>query len=217
MDGILRFKCEAKEIHEFYPELIFVEEDLNPRIVGELILQDEQGLFVDSYQIKIEPIPSFPSRFPYVFETGGRIPVNIDWHVFPDGHCCIKSIPEEALICKQGISLIRFLEQQVKPYFFNQKYREINGFFLNERSHGLDGNIEFFEEKFNTKDLAQIVRGLYFIKQRKEPNRVEKCFCGSDLKYRKCHRDVYRLLEIFSNDELEIYINMIIKSPKFKF
>lgn len=154
----------------------------------------------------------YPNRFPHVFETGGRIPINIDWHVYPnDGHCCICSIPEEILICKNWISLHSFIENQVKPYLFNQKFREVHGFFLKERPHGNKGNIQFFVEAFKTNDLTTVINGLIFIKQRNEPNRVSQCFCGSGFKYRKCHKESYRVLSLFSNDELNVFIEMIKK------
>lgn len=159
-------------------------------------------MYVVSYFIRIETTIDYPFGFPYVYETEGRIPHNIDWHVFPNGHCCIKSIPEEALLCKQGITLLWFIEQQIKPYFFNQKFREIHGYFLNERSHGREGNIKYFEDVFRTKDLTIIAKGLLFIKGRNEPERVSKCFCGSGLKYRKCHREAFRLLSLFTDEEL---------------
>lgn len=213
---ISNFKKEAITINKYFQELVYSEfNNGNPCISGELILRDEQGFYVDSYFIRIEPSGSYPLRFPFVFETEGRIPCNIDWHVFPDGHCCIKSIPDEALLCKQGITLLGFIEQQVKPYFFNQKFREIHGYLLHERPHGLDGNIEFFEDIFKTKDLKLIAKGLFFIQERKEPDRVSKCFCGSGLKYRKCHRNTYNILSVFNDEELDFYLRIVISSNRF--
>jgi len=99
----------------------------------------------------------------------------------------------------------------VTPYFFNQRYREDYGYFLKERSHGDKGNVEFFTEIFKTDDLLLVANGLNFIKQRNELNRVSKCFCGSGQKYRKCHQEAFRTLDAFSEQELELFINMIMK------
>lgn len=84
-------------------------------------------------------------------------------------------------------------------------------FFLKERPHGIKGNIQFFAEVFKTEDLTRIAKNLNFIKLRKEPNRVNKCFCGSGKKYRKCHRETFRILSSFTNDELDYFITMIFK------
>lgn len=213
-NGFQIFKNEAELIQYEYPGLILdtEEKDSIPSISGIIPLKDENGSFIDSYKIKIVPTIDYPNRFPYVIETSGRIPINNDWHIYTDdGHCCISTIPEEILICKNGISLHSFIENQVKPYFFNQKYREMFGFFLKERPHGIEGNIQFFIEIFKTKNLDIIINGLRFIKQRNEPNRVSKCFCGSGLKYRKCHKETYRVLSAFSNNELDIFIGMILR------
>lgn len=212
-NGILQFKKEAKGIKVLFPELNYSEiDDGFPVIAGDLILKDQNEEVIDGYKILIKPTVEYPFRFPHVFETEGRLPNNIDWHVFNDGHCCIKSIPEEIIICRKGINLHSFIRDQVIPYFFNQKYRELNGYFLKERSHGVEGWIEYFEEIFNTKNLEIIYKGLLFLLERNEPNRVSKCFCGSGLKYRKCHRTAFRLLSLFKNEELTRYTKMIIEN-----
>ena len=213
-NGFQIFKKDAESIQNEYPGLMLDvdSKDATPSISGIIQLDDEKGSFIDSYKIRIIPMTDYPNRFPHVFETGGRIPINIDWHVYPnDGHCCICSIPEEILICKNWISLHSFIENQVKPYLFNQKFREVHGFFLKERPHGNKGNIQFFVEAFKTNDLTTVINGLIFIKQRNEPNRVSQCFCGSGFKYRKCHKESYRVLSLFSNDELNVFIEMIKK------
>lgn len=210
--GFLIFKKEAEIIQNDYPGLILVDDEKNGTLIisGVIQLEDEKGSFIDSYEIKIVPTADFPYRFPHVFEIGGRIPLNIEWHVYPeDGHCCISSFPEEILICKNGISLNSYIENHVKPYFFNQKHRELNGFFLKERPHGIEGNVQYFIETFKTKDLATIIKGLIFLTHRTEPNRVNLCFCGSGLKYRKCHRETYRVLSAFNDNELNLFIDMI--------
>lgn len=212
-DGYHIFKKEAIQIQNEYPGLKFETDEKTgaPLLSGNIHLQSEKGTLIDSYLLKIVSIPEYPNRFPHVFETGGRIPTNIDWHVYPnDGHFCISSIPEEILICRKGINLKCFIKDHIKPFLFNQKYREDNGFFLKERPHGQEGTIEFFTEIFNTDDLMAIAKSLSFIKQRKVPNRVSLCFCGSGQKYRKCHRKAYQTLSVFSNQELDIFIKMVL-------
>lgn len=214
IDGYQIFKKEAGLIQNEYPGLKFETDEKTgaPMLSGIIHLQSEKGSLIDSYLLKIVSIPEYPSRFPQVFETAGRIPKNIDWHVYPnDGHFCISSIPEEILICRKGINLVGFIEDHMKPFLFNQKFREDNGFFLKERPHGDKGTIEFFTEFFKTDDLMTIAKSLYFIKQRKEPNRVNLCFCGSGQKYRKCHREAFQTLSAFTNQELDLFIKMVVK------
>lgn len=204
------FEAEAKLICSSLPgfSLMMTEQDV-PMLIGKVILTDGQQNLIDTYEVKILCTEDYPFSFPYVYETDGRIPINVDWHIFPDGHCCISSIPEEMIKCRQGITLRGFIENQVKPYFFNQKYREIHGFFLKERSHGKKGNLEFFTDTFKANDLNWIVRMLYFIKDHDEPDRVAKCFCNSGNKYRKCHREAFRLLKPLPRQMIEQFISFL--------
>ena len=208
--GIDLFKKEARRINDHFPTLNYSEEENGqPFIHGKILLRDAANELLDSYLIKIVPADNYPLSFPKVFEVGGRIPVNVDWHVFPDGHCCLMSIPQETLTCKKGITLVRFINEEVIPYFYNQKHRELYGYFLKERSHGNKGHIEFFQEKFNTSDLSFIVKMLLFIAKNKEPKNTDKCFCGRSSKYKKCHRTLFREFQLFGTDEIHLYIKFI--------
>lgn len=215
-DGISLFRAEAIQISNAFPSLSFCEQDGRPIVAGELELKGADSVNHGTYFIEIHPVEEYPYRFPHVFETGGRIPRNIDWHIFEsDGHCCLKNQPEEFLLCKAGINLPAFIEKEVKPYFFNQLFREKHGYFLQERSHGLLGELEFFFDIFKTKDLLRLYQLLTFIAKRVEPGRTENCFCGSKEKYRRCHREAFRTAIRFSDRELRYFIMQIIQSKTF--
>ncbi|SKB64101.1 YecA family protein [Daejeonella lutea] len=216
MSGVDLFKIQARNIQSLYPTLNYHEDsDVNPFIEGRLVLRDSANNYIDAYSIRITPSEFYPLRFPFVFELEGRLPFNIDWHVFEDGRCCIKSLPEEILICKTELNISQFIEEQVVPYFFNQKHRELFGYYLKERSHGSQGHIEFFEDVFKTNNLNRIAKALFHISRNYKPSRVDKCFCGSSLKYRKCCREPHQTISIFSKDEIEIFLRMVINSPRF--
>lgn len=204
------FRNEAKNIKEHFVELNYQEDtEGNPLVIGSLVLRDEAEAIIDRYSIRIVQSEGYPNRFPWVYETGGRIPINIDWHVFPDGHCCIKAVPEEILLCKTAITLPWFIKEQVIPYFFNQKYREQNGFFLKERSHGVLGTIEYFYDHFNVSDVNLVLKLLIESQNAKERKSNSKCLCGSGRKFRKCHRRSLRTLSVFSRKGIESFIDSI--------
>jgi len=210
-NGYSLFQLEAIQLIEQLPGFTYFEEDnAVPQIVGRLALADNQGVLIDTYDIRIVCTSNYPLSFPLVYETGGRIPINIDWHVYPDGHACINTIPEEIITCNKGITLKTFIEHQVKPYFFNQKYRELNGFFLNERAHGQQGTIDYFKEVFKSNNLRFISLLLLYIKSNPEPNRVKNCFCGSGIRYRKCHREAFRLFKPLSVSAMDLFVNTLI-------
>lgn len=215
-ESFLSFKDEASSLQSQFPNLRLGQtEDGVPTLIGELPLKDEKGEQIDSYQIRIVCSPNYPQSFPYVFETNKRIPLNIDWHVYSDGHACLCTWPEEVLYCQDGITLHSFIKNQVVPYFFNQKFREMFGFFQHERAHGNKGNIEFFKEKFRSENLSSIVNWLEFIKSNPEPNRTNDCFCGCGEKFRKCHRNEFREFKKLPIATIEQFIHLIKRANPF--
>ena len=214
--GFELFYKEAILVKNVFPGLDIMERDFKQIIAGELVLIDNEGIPHKSYSIEIHPVLEYPFRFPLVFETGGRIPVNIDWHIFEsDGHCCLKTYAEELLICKKGLTLNSFIEKEVKPYFFNQAFREHHGYFMQERSHGYLGELEFFFELFRTRDLEQLYKLITFTENGLEPHRTDECFCGSREKYRRCHRNAFRVMVQFTNQEIKLFKHKIVHSPQF--
>lgn len=204
------FESEFTGVLEKYPKLFVAVSDNRKILKGEIDLIDEFGEYRDTYSIEIHAVAEYPYRFPFVFEKGGKLPWNADWHIFEnDGHCCIKVEPEEILICKKGITLLNFIELQVIPYFFNQTFRQVNGYYINERAHGLLGVINFYCEKFKEKSTQKLITLMEFVLYNPEPSRVSKCFCGNGNKYRKCHRDGYRMLHEIGLENVFIHLTLI--------
>lgn len=204
------FKEEALLLESQFPELKLVEQTGEiPKIIGEVILRDVDGERIDSYSIEMVCSSNYPQSFPFVFETNNRIPLNIDWHVHSDGHACLCSWPEEIIHCNKGINLESYLKKHVIPYFFNQKHREVNGFFVKERAHGNEGNIEFLKEKFRTNNCKTILSCLEYIRANPEPDRTNNCFCGSGEKFRKCHREEFREFKELSYQTIDQFILLI--------
>lgn len=210
------FVNEACQIGQVYHHLAYEERGDIPVVFGNIELRRD-GECIDSYEIEIHYREGYPYIFPLLFETGGKIPKNIDWHIFEStGNCCLKAFPEEILICKKGITLINFIEHQVIPYLFHQTFRRENGFFLRERSHGQQGFIEFFKDVLKSQNIINIIHSLNFVLKRNEPNRVADCFCGSGKKYRNCHKDSYNVLSEFSNYDLAHFIKELKNSNEYQ-
>lgn len=217
MNGYTLFKEQATAVLEKYKELSFKNKDGIPCIFGSLVLTNDDGNLEDIYQIEIKAVADFPNHFPEVFETGGRIPRNVDWHIFEaTGNCCIASPPEEIIICNSGLSLLSFIDNQVKNYFYSQIFRNQNGYFLKERSHGSKGWIEFFEETFMTNNIFNIEFGLHQIIEGKKIDRVSMCFCGSGKKYRKCHKKSYDILSKLNVDNIKLFLYALRETHEYK-
>ncbi len=194
-ESIQLFNDEAKAVCSHNSEFYYELENGFPCIRGSIQLIESKKIVTDSYEVKIMWSQGYPFKFPLVFETGGRIPINLDWHVFEtDGHCCIKAIPEEMVLCKKGISLDWFISTQLVPYFFNQSFRQENGYYYHERSHGIKGTLESFADIFKTTNVNSILNLLSVLKESSDYKATAKCKCGSNRKYKKCHRRTIRSL-----------------------
>ena len=197
------FTEEAIEAISNFPDLyLHSREDSLPFLEGTINLLDEKKTTYDTYAIRIECPPEYPNNFPLVYETLGRLPHNIDWHLYNDGHFCICTPIEEYIHCAQGITLISFIQNQVVPYLHNQSFREREGYFLQERSHGLQGTLESLYDLLDTTDVNKIYSLLVYIYKNDTPIRTSKCFCGSGKKYRHCHKKEYLLIKSMGQDRL---------------
>lgn len=189
-----------------FPKLQAVTKGDITILMGEIDLV-QSGILEDSYLVEIHPTKDYPKRFPKVFEVGGRLPINPDWHVMLDGSLCIAAPPDEIIACSEGMVLSIFLEKWVKPYFYNQTYRRKNGFFYKERSHGNLGILESYQEILGTKNVSNIIKVLHYAATHSEPERTSICFCDSGKKYRKCHRGIFRKLKKIDNITLLMHAN----------
>ena len=195
-----KFIKETSEAVIAFPELkLSCRDGCLPYLEGSVNLFDKNGLVYDTYNIRIECSKDYPGTFPWVYEVAGRLPANIEWHVYSDGHFCICTPVEEHIYCRKGITLVQFITAHVIPYLHNQSFREREGYFLNERSHGDLGVVEYFYQKLGTKSLPEIIKILKFIDRCAEPSRTSTCFCGKRKKYRHCHRTGYRDLKLLGN------------------
>ncbi|RKS03588.1 SEC-C domain-containing protein [Flavobacterium sp. 102] len=206
MEGYKIFEEESALVIKEFSKLTLLFDNNIPFLRGMFDLIGQDGSLEDSYEIEIRAGINYPNEFPELFEIGGKIPKNIDWHIYAEGNCCICSPPEEKIICYDGIDLIKFIKSQVQPYLFNQTFRRKNGYFLKERSHGALGWIEFFYEILKTKNISNIIMALNMVMSKQEPDRTALCFCGSKKKYRHCHRDAFRELAKLEEAGLNYYI-----------
>ncbi|TCS87196.1 hypothetical protein EDD80_1057 [Anseongella ginsenosidimutans] len=205
-----RFIGESQEILTHFSKLeLIIPENEPPQLSGALELENTAGDIYDQYQVKVVASDDSSTWFPGVFEVGGRLPHNSDWHVFEDGHCCIKPIPEQIILCRKGLPLLQFIQEHVLPYFHAQKFREQHGYYLHERSHGELGNLEYIAGVLKTQSRASMRQYLWYILHGREPSRSNRCFCGSRKLYRYCHRDAYRNLCLLPKELIYKYVKII--------
>lgn len=170
-----------------YPNFQKKTDSDDPYLKGILDIPDDEGIVAGSFSVEIHPTSDFPHAVPILYEVGGEIPCEADWHKYSDGSCCLTVHAKERLICKNGITLVWFVENMAIPYFANQLYKKQTGKYLQEYSHGDKGIREFYEDLFHSRDHNVWLRCLENSFGRSNNDRNGKCYCNSGKKYKKCH------------------------------
>lgn len=180
-----RLNRDIKNLLSKYPEFI----EVDSRALHGVYRIIEQGKSLGEYEIEMLIPESYPMQRPKVREIGGKIPRKADFHVFPsEGWFCL-SVPEESgKLWRPDISdLLSFLDGPVRAYLAKQKYFEtMNMWPQGERSHGLEGRLEFYREAIQAQDDKELWR---FIKVMSKSmlNKNGSCPCSSGLTIAKCH------------------------------
>ena len=179
---------------------------------GILDIPNDSGEIEGSFLIEIHFKSGFPYRFPELFETGGIIPKEADWHKYANGSCCITVPPDEILKCRNGITVLHFVTQFAVPYFANYLYRIREGRYLNgEYAHNVLGLAQFYTDLLGTSDQTKWVHYFKctFHNEKVGCERNDQCFCNSGKKYKHCHLEAFNNLrligeQVVKNDLIKI-------------
>lgn len=190
-----RIYCsQLEEVLIKYPNLSIVEKGGMRILKGILDIPNDEKYIIGSYLIEIHFTNGFPFRFPKLFEKGEAIINHIDWHKFSDDSCCITVLPDEILKCKAGISVLEFIEKYCFSFLANHIYRKVEGKYINgEYGHGRDGISEFYSDLFKTTDTKLWKEYFHHVFKQAvfSTSRNDFCFCGSNSKYKKCHKIIF--------------------------
>lgn len=153
------YKSLVDSVTKAFPGLKRNPDKKNPGYIGTLQLTDTTGMVIDEYQIEIRDSEEPLQRFPAVFERGGRLKHNMDWHVYESsGQCCIYHQFEESFLLTSGFDYVTFIEKHVKPYFFNQTHRREQGYYLYERPHNpIVAGVQVLKGICKTNSCAEII------------------------------------------------------------
>lgn len=181
------FNKQIETIKQEYPNFQKKQESGYSYLKGILDIPDDNGNLAGSFSVEIHPSKNFPFAFPILYEVGGEIPCEADWHKYSDNSCCLTVPAKEKLICRNGITLVWFVQNIAIPYFANQLYKKQTGKYLQEYSHGSNGIWEFYAELFHSRDYKVWLRCLENSFGKANLERNDGCYCNSGRKYKKCH------------------------------
>ena len=195
-DNYQFFVSQLNDVCKVFPHLRIKTLDGKQYLKGTIEISDAKLTATKSYSIEIHFTEGFPYRFPKLYEVGGDIPCGEDFHKYSDDSCCITAPIDEFFKCKNGITVLQFVKEQVIPHLANQWYKQITRKYKNEYSHGDKGQIEgFYDYAFGEK--------------KNNLGRNDKCFCGSNKKYKKCCQTLITKIQQIGKEKMIQYLNSI--------
>jgi hypothetical protein len=149
----------------------------------------------DKYNLKIDI--NNTSLFPEVYELEDRIPKKADRHINSDNSLCFTTKANELILLKTKVKdLISFFDLVLVPYLLNNSFYEINKFYkYGEYSHNpLISTYETYCDILNIDNFDLISTLLNEVSKGRKIRPNEICYCGSNIKIKKCknHEIGYR-------------------------
>lgn len=172
-------------------------------ITGELDICDTRGVYWNTFNIVIGVPQSYPYCVPILIEKSKLIPRDINWHISPEGICCLDVTHNLIAMSKMGINICSFITEKIYTYFANQLYKLTeNKYAGKEYAHHLDGVIQYYIEEHNLQDKNAIVSLLKRIITKSSIGRNDSCPCGSGKKIKNCHQNSIDTMKMFGNSRL---------------
>ncbi|MEX0597711.1 MAG: hypothetical protein WD512_14560 [Candidatus Paceibacterota bacterium] len=206
-------KNEWTEVLKAYPYLgVLTENHKHYSSIGVLEIIDDSEIHWGSFNVEIRIPKNYPKVLPRVYEIGGKLKKDSDWHINYDRSCCVGTNIEIYQKLKDKLSIKTWLVTFVIPFFQNQIYRLERGEYLGKvRGHFKEGLIQSYTEHWGFVKEEQVVDKLKLIVDGRKRHSYEKCFCGSNKRFDKCHQNKINFEGIpFENYEEDL--RMIINS-----
>jgi len=213
MDKSLQeFDDQLSIASKYFPNLRVKTKEGHKILKGIIDIENSEHQQVQSFLIEIHYSTGFPYRFPRLYEVGGDIPCDVDWHKYDDNSCCLTVLPDEILQCKNGITVTQFINKNVIPYLANQCYKKLTGRYKDEFPHGKEGLIVYYKELMLTQDQnkwMQYAKYAFGVEKLKT-GRNEPCICGSGMKMKKCHSVVFQKLQQIGENNVMKHLSILL-------
>lgn len=212
IDSYYLFEKQLIDAIKEFPNLQIKEKGTVKYLKGILDIKNHEQKYIRSFLIEIHYSEGFPYRFPLLLEVGDDINCHPDWHKYDDNSCCIAIEPDEILKCHNGMTITRFIRNEVIPYLANQCYKIITGKYKDEYAHGVEGLISYYTELMKTSDKDKWLQNINYAFNIEKHNigRNKPCFCGSGKKIKKCHSLIFNQLNLIGRKNLIKHLSKIL-------
>jgi hypothetical protein len=143
------------------------------------------------FRIEIEFPTPYDRQLATVREMDGRIPWDINRHMYSDGTACLFLEEEFWWRHPDGVAFETFLGDIVGSFFLAQTYFEKvePRWLFGDRAHFGLGVYHFYAEVFKTEDWRTLHEFLDYIRRGAKGH--WKCPCGSGRRLRDCHKSAF--------------------------
>lgn len=188
-------------------------------ITGDLDICDTVGIYWNTFKITMLVPRGYPYCVPIVAERSHIIPRDINWHISPEGVCCLDADHSLIALSKKGIKLADFIAKKVYPFFANQLHKlESQTYAGTEYAHYTAGVIQYYLEELNLPSPDNILQTLTKVLTKESLGRNGKCVCGSGLKIKFCHENEIEIIKSFGSfkikEDLESIQSYLNNCPK---
>ena len=203
---------QINAVTEWYPSLSVISGEDGYTLTGIVAMAktyNDVPLY-DDYHLKIVVPADFPTHMPSVFDTNNDVPEEF-MHFLNDGSFCLGAYCDLRSFLDAHPSLVSFIDEIVMSYLYSASYYRVYGTFpYGARSHGTEGIIEAYRERYKTDNDLLLTRLLLRLIGKTPYRGHSPCPCGSGKHLRNCHggllikdiQSVYR--DYFQNDAYEI-------------
>lgn len=143
-----------------------------------------------AYSLLIKVPATFPREAPQVFETGGRIKREADYHVLANGALCLGTLMELNQRAKRCRSLLAFTEECLVPYLsaarLGEEGREVPPL-LKELAHGRSGLVADYLDIFGLTSTNQLVYAMRLLLWPQDMAYAQPCPCECGQRLDFCH------------------------------
>ncbi len=133
-------------------------------IYGFLDVIDGEGNNWETYEVKIVFPDNFPEELPMVFEESGKIERTSNWHINPDGTCCLGPRAKLVLELPEGITLKSWIDRHVIPFLANHTFKvRQKDYASGEYKHGAKGIFQYYMEWLNVDSEEKVIDFFSFV------------------------------------------------------
>lgn len=186
----MNVKDQVTTALERYPSLSLVSDKGGYTLTGILTLDKSYNDIpvYEDYHIRIFVPEDFPLHIPAVFDTNNDVPSDF-MHFLDDGSFCLGAHCDLRSFLEEKPSLTAFIDELLMSYLYSVSYYKLYGLMpFGERSHGVKGMLEAYQERYATGENNQLLAHLLCMVVGAIPYRGHHlCPCGSGKKLRNCH------------------------------